>query len=57
MNPYAHYSQTFSDKNLLPYIANAANVEVPKTVISCVFGQYRDCTDQMITAEEAKNIL
>ena len=57
MNPYAHYSQTFSDKNLLPYIANAANVEVPKTVVSCVFGQYRDCTDQMITAEEAKNIL
>lgn len=57
MNPYSHYAEVFSDKNILPYIANAANVKMPKTVVSCVFGQYRDCNDQMITAKEAENIL
>lgn len=57
MNSYSHYAETFSDKNILPYIAKAAGVEMPKTVISCVFGQYRDCNDQIITAEEAKDII
>lgn len=57
MNPYSHYAQAFSDKNVLPYIAKAANVKMPKTVVSCVLGQYRDCNDQTITAEEAENIL
>lgn len=57
MNPYSHYAETFSDKNILPYIAKAARVDVPKTVISCVFGQYRNCNSQMITLEETKNIL
>lgn len=57
MNPYSHYAETFSDKNILPYIAGAANVEVPKTVVSCVFGQYRDCDNQLITAKEAHSIL
>ena len=57
MKPYSYYAEAFSDKNVLPYIAKAANVKVPKTVISCVFGQYRDCDNQMITAEEAENIL
>ena len=57
MNPYSHYAETFSDKNILPYIAKAAGIEMPKTVISCVFGQYRDCNDQIITAEAAKDII
>lgn len=57
MNPYSHYAETFSDKNILPYIAKAAGIEMPKTVISCVFGQYRDCNDQIITAEAAKDIV
>ena len=57
MNPYSNYAETFSDKNILPYIAKAAGIKMPKTVISCVFGQYRDCNDQIITAEEAKDII
>lgn len=57
MNPYLHYAETLSDKNILPYIATAANVEVPKTVVSCVFGQYRDCDNQLITAKEVHSIL
>lgn len=57
MNPYSHYAETFSDKNIMPYIAKAAGIEMPKTVISCVFDQYRDCNDQIITAEKAKDII
>ena len=57
MNPYSHYAETLSDKNILPYIADAANVKVPKTVVSCVFGQYRDCDNHLITEKEAQNIL
>lgn len=57
MNPYSGYAKVFSDKNILPYIATAANVRMPETIVSCVFGLFRDQLNQTISKENAIELL
>ena len=42
MNYNQEYTKVLSDKNLLPYLAQAAQVHTPKILLSCVEGLYRD---------------
>lgn len=37
MNYNKAYCKVFSDKNVLPIIAKSAKVEMPKSIISCLF--------------------
>lgn len=57
MNFYIHYAETFSDKNVLPYIAEAINVKMPQTILSGVFGILRDSENRIVTSKSAEEII
>lgn len=57
MNMYSEYNKVFSDKNILPYIAKAANVKAPQTIISCIKGVYRNKENKIITKREALSLI
>lgn len=42
MNPEDSYNEVLADKNFLPYVAQAAGVRMPRTVLSFSKGLYRD---------------
>lgn len=47
----------FADKNLLPLAAAAANVKMPRTIVSCANGVLRDGDNSVITSEMAKELV
>lgn len=57
MNPEDAYNQVLSDKNFLPYVAQAAGVPVPRTVVSFSKGLYRDGQGGLLCREDALDIL
>ena len=57
MNVFPEYSRVFSDKNVLPYIAEAMGVRMPKTIVSKCSGLLRDGNNKGITKEEALELL
>lgn len=42
------YAEVFEDKNVIPYIAKAANIIMPKTIISKTCGVFRDKDNQIL---------
>lgn len=57
MCPIREYSKAFSDKNILPLFAEKAGVKMPKTIVSCTAGEYRDTDYNVISKEQAVNYL
>lgn len=47
----------FADKNLLPLAAAAANVKMPRTIVSCANGVMRDGDNRLITPKMAKDLV
>lgn len=47
----------FSDKNLLPLIAQAVGVKMPHTIVSCTHGVLRDCENHIITSAMADELV
>lgn len=52
MNFDKAYCSVFEDKNILPLIASNVNVKMPKTIISCSYGIYKDENYVIKTKEE-----
>ena len=54
MNLKTEYVKVFSDKNVLPYLAQAADVAMPKTLFSCASALVRDCRkrDGILSGEQ-----
>ena len=48
MNYDQHYARVLKDKNLLPYLAQAAQICTPNVLLSCVEGLYRDAQSRML---------
>ena len=57
MNLNKYYNRVFSDKNLLPNLAVAAGIKVPKTIVCCVKGVYKGSGNNIISKGEALDIL
>lgn len=57
MNPYSEYARVFSDKNVLPYIANAVGIKMPKTIVSNCCGVLRNSNNRAISKEMARELL
>lgn len=57
MNLYPQYTSAFEDKNVLPLLAENANVKMPNTIISCTKGVLRNQDNRFINLTEAKQIL
>ena len=57
MNFEKYYCKSLSDKNLLPLIASNANVKMPKTILSCTEGIYRDGNYKIIKKEKAIELI
>lgn len=57
MNLNRCFAEFLGDKNLLPYIANAANIKMPKTRFACIDGIIKDSLYNILTKEDfLKNI-
>lgn len=57
MNSNVHYAFAFEDKNILPYIASAAGVSMPKTILSGSYGVLRDWNNTTVSLGQAVDIL
>lgn len=57
MSQYTEYAKTFTDKNVLQFLANGAGVKMPSTYLSGVKGALRDAENRFVSKEEAKNLL
>ena len=57
MNPEDSYNEVLADKNFLPYVAQAAGVAMPKTVLSCSKGLYRDGDGKSMDRDDALALL
>ena len=53
MNFRMHYAETVADKNLLPLLAKAAGVRMPRTICSAVNGLVQNAQKQIISLREA----
>ena len=53
MNPYSEYVRILGEKNVLPMLASAAGVKMPKTVASLSKGMWRDGDYRTVTRDEA----
>lgn len=57
LNP-DNYAMVFQDKNLCNLICeNVEGVRGPKTYLSCIYGVWRDGTNQILNGDEAKSIV
>lgn len=56
-NLWPAYCKVFSDKNVLPIIAEKAGITVPKTIFSCTKGLLRDSDYHIIDRKNAIEIL
>ncbi len=57
MNQEMCYIDTFSDKNILPYLALAGHVKMPKVFLQCSSGLYKNGDNETVSFETAKQIL
>lgn len=57
MNYYDQYNNVFSDKNIIPMIAQSVGVKTPAPIISVVKGAYRNSQNNVISRKEAQEIL
>lgn len=57
MNLDSAYTRTFSDKNVLPYLASANGVRTPKTFLSRTAGLLRDSSGKVVSLDEAISLL
>lgn len=57
MNPEDSYNRVLSDKNFLPYVAQAVGVSMPRTVVSFSKGLYRDGEGNMLDRDSTFGIL
>ncbi len=48
MNLWPEYAKVFADKNVLPLLAERADVRMPKTILSCTKGMLRDSHDYLL---------
>lgn len=51
------YANCFADKNIIPYIAQAAGVRCPETLLSSVKGFVRDRENRQVSMDQAIDIL
>lgn len=52
MNINKGYSVAFSDKNLLPFIAEALGIRSPKILFSCAYGLFRDENSKLVSRDK-----
>lgn len=57
MNLNKKYNYVFSDKNLLPFLAQAARIKTPKSFVNCVSGVYRDSDNNIIDYETMMTVV
>jgi hypothetical protein len=57
MNIDKYYCNTFEDKNILPMIAEISKVKMPKTILSCSAGMYRDSAYKILNEKESMEYL
>lgn len=56
-NLWPEYCEVYADKNVLPLLAAAAGVKMPKTILSCTKGMLRDRENRQIDAAAARELL
>ncbi len=57
MNSNREYARAFEDKNILPMIAGAMGVKMPKTVLANCFGIFKDANGNMCNIEQAVSLI
>lgn len=57
MNLNKEFTKVFSDKNMLPLLAKAKGVKMPRTYMSATRGMYRDAYYRAITLSKAYEIM
>ena len=59
MNLDKSYCKALSDKNLLPFIIQSSKIQVkmPKTIVSCISGMYKNQNNDPISQENAIELL
>ena len=57
MNMDKAYCRAFSDKNVIPVFAKLAGVSIPRTIVSCTKGLYRDGAYNAISKEQAVRLI
>ena len=57
MNLNKKYDPAFSDKNVLPMIAANAGIKMPETVLSCVYGMYKDGNGKVCDKAQAAKVI
>ena len=51
LNIYSNYSKVFSDKNVIPFVAESSNVNSPRILFSRNKGMYRDSNNERIDSK------
>ena len=57
MNQNIAAKEIMSDKNFLPLLAKSVNVKMPKTIVSCTNGIFRDGENCLIDVQKATKLL
>ena len=57
MNSSREYITAFTDKNVLPMIAQSIGIRTPRVIFSCTCGIFRDADYHFISEQEAVNML
>lgn len=57
MNSNKEYCKVMEDKNILPIFAEYAKIKMPKTIVSCQEGLYKNANNEIIGKEEVVKIL
>ena len=51
LNIFSSYSNVFSDKNVIPFVAESSKVNSPRVLFSRNKGMYRDCNNERIDSK------
>lgn len=51
------FEEALSDKNLLPYIAQAVGIKMPQTLLSCANGLFRDTNNNLLFVKQFEELL
>lgn len=57
INDKRNYASALSDKSVLPYVALAANVKMPKHLLTNAYGVFRDSDNHYLNKEDVKRTL
>ncbi len=57
MNEKRNYASSFSDKGCLPFIAQAANISMPKQILVNQYGIYRDADNNYLDKNDVSQML